>query len=145
MKRRDDKILIGGLDFDTDPSSADPNNKISPYDFVEALNLTNTHGDTNTDKRPRNMDGNIAIPHVLGSELSAGVNTCIGEYEAKDLDSVIYFVHNDGGNHGIYIYRATEGVVGQVERLMQTSVFGWTTDTYITGVNLVAGFLLRGS
>jgi hypothetical protein len=76
-------------------------------DYLDATNILNDQVDdfgaiTNT-------PGSVIIPN---SELPSGTNTCIGACEVREVEGVVYFIHNSNGNHSIFIcYPRTQETV----------------------------------
>ncbi len=129
MAEKDERLLTGGLDFDTE------DHKLGSEDYRDALNLRNGVGAAGKFNLVTLNKGN----ELISFSLSPGIDKkTIGTYEAKDLNAIIYFIWAGDNNDAILIYYDETGTI---ELLMQTD-FGWEKDEYITGVALVDNSLL---
>ena len=146
--KRQALAMSGVMDKQSDLRSVDTKNG----NYRDAENVIIGSTTTGVDGSAQKFPGNIQI---LNPYLPEGENTCIGSYEDLRDDSIIYFVHNSIGKHGIYRYfRERVGFEsGRIEPLIVISSptdynsnnpnpFGnWSVDRKITGIALIDNYL----
>lgn len=112
--------------------------RVKPNDFTGALNFRNGYGTKLG--RGQNYKGN----NLKSTTLPTGVNTCLGTYEDKRCNSIIYFIQNDIGTHGIYRFWPYDpGTDGAIYKVLETIFLGWDgSHDKITQADLVDGKLL---
>ncbi len=120
--------FLGGLDADSQDLF------VKNTDWRSALNIRAGVAYAGRMGAITNLKGNTEVAYTLPS----GTNKCIGAYEDKQENTVIYFIYNSNGNHQILRYYPEAGRID----LQLEYEFAWTADTEITGVNLVNGRLL---
>lgn len=138
------RVLSGVMDQDSAPF------EVRPENYRYALNVENTyisgHTGAQTNTKGFLEIGNPALP--------GGTNKCIGSYEDIVGDSIIYFVWNSTGYHGIYRWIRnkapyTNGVIETIWRVNDPSQYSDVASdplnfkefSLINGVNLVEGKL----
>lgn len=89
-------VFTGAQNTDIDPRL------VKNTDFIDALNIRNGYGvDVGA---VTNIKGNV---NVLNNAIpSIGVNKCVGSYEDRDNNSIIYFIWNNLGDHSIFRFTA---------------------------------------
>jgi len=120
--------FLGGLDADSQDLF------VKNTDWRSALNIRAGVAYAGRMGAITNLKGNTEVAYQLPS----GTNKCIGAYEDKQENTVIYFIYNSNGNHQILRYYPEAGRID----LQLEYEFAWTADTEITGVSLVNGRLL---
>lgn len=133
-------VFLGGMDRDTELRS------VADGDFMDALNTRNAVTDQDNRSAVENVRGNVL---VINNSLANGVNKVIGSIEDNKDDSIIYFVYNSLGYHGIYRYWRNKpiGTNGSIETLLQirypqaytinSNPLNFDPDHFITGVDLI--------
>ena len=99
------KIFTGGIDADTDPRF------IGEHDY---LNMENCRVGVSANGKTtliQNIPGTILIEN---QNLLSGNNTCIGTAVDEEKRRLIYFIYNDAGNHGIFLYDTINQTVSKV-------------------------------
>lgn len=125
-------IPVGGLDSDSEARS------LAPEDYRYALNIRNGIAYINDQMVVTNVKGSVKVPYIL----PAGTNKCIGTYEDKGANTIIYFVWNDKHQDTILRYFPSDTVpYGTIEQLALHN-FGWASTDFITGIDLVNNQLL---
>lgn len=130
---KDLRNFSGGIDFDSDPRN------VAPNDYTYGMCLAS------------GMADNGAVTNMLGSRkvdytLPNGVNTCIGTLRNIKENSIIYFVHNDLGNHSILEYYC---LTKNIEPIFEprpalnftTNFLGFTIENKIHSANLLDDIL----
>lgn len=130
-----EKKVIVGLNTDWE------NRVLEPGDYRYARNLHVGSSDDDNEGAGENLKGNLKVPFTSGT-LPSGTNTTIGSYEDKQNKTIIYFVHNDQGSHGIYQYFPEIGDLGELQVLLIDSVLNFNKDSLITHTDLVDKKLL---
>ena len=124
--------LTGGMDLDSDSRYVNEN------DWRTALNIRSGVAYAGKQNVVTNVKGNVNVGYTLPN----GTNKCIGTYEDRQFNTVIYFIYNSNGKHQILRYYPTETApYGRIELQIQYN-FGWTSATQIHGIDLVNGRLL---
>lgn len=123
--------FTGGLDADSQE------NFVKPTDWRYALNIRAGVAYAGRMGAITNLKGNTEVQY----DLPSGTNKCIGAYEDKQDNTVIYFIANEnGGNtNGLILRYFPE--FNRIDLQLEYD-FGWTAATEITGINLVNGRLL---
>lgn len=99
------------------------------------LNSRTANTNESSDGAVENVISNRKISNSL---LPSGDNTTIGSYSDRRGNTIIYFVYNSLGNHGIFrYYPDTE----KIEKLMISEELGFTLENKITGINLIGELL----
>lgn len=120
--------FTGGLDTDSQE------NFVKPTDWRYALNIRAGVAYANREGAITNLKGNTEVAYALPS----GTNTCIGAYEDKQENTVIYFIQNSNGNDQILRYFPDQARID----LQMEYDFGWAATTEITGIELINKRLL---
>jgi len=107
------KIFTGGIDADTDPRF------IGEHDYLNMENCRVGISKNGKTTRIENIPGTIQITN---SYLPSGNNTCIGTAIDEERRRLVYFIYNDAGNHGIFLYDTIAGTVSKL--LMNSDVTG---------------------
>ncbi len=84
-----------------------------------------------------NMKGN----EVLAFDLPAGNNTCIGCVEDTFSSTLVYFIYNDQGNHGIYRFYPFE-TTERIEKIFESDVLNFEVDNPIHSACIIDGKIL---
>lgn len=84
----------GGINTDDDPSVL-PNG-----DYMDAFYSRSLGGVQGSSGQLQSVTGNALIPSEL---LPVGTNTVIGTCAYTEINALVYFVHNSGNNHSIYM------------------------------------------
>lgn len=127
-------IPRGGLDFDGNPFT------IEPTDYTHAENFRNSVSYEGRQFVPCNMKGNVLVAYNMGTASTL----CIGSCEDKQ-NSILYFIWSSDNKHKILRYfpgRIDNANPYGVIHLIMEFDFGWTSDTRITGADLVDQKLL---
>lgn len=141
---QDTRVFTGVMDQDNAAWA------VAPENYRYALNLIDTYGDSVGSKK--------SIPGTTltaNTNLSSGRNKVIGSYEDLASNSIIYFVWNENGYHGIYRWYSdftlsTNGYIEEVFKIKNPSMydkfnpnpFNFQEDALITGrVNLIDDLL----
>ena len=114
----------GGRDNDTDLHF------VKPSDYLRALNVQNSYNSEEGSFLPKK--GN----ELVANTLPAGDNYCIGAFEDKLCNSIIFFNQNSGDAHGIYRYHASTNTI---EELSRDSVYAFSKDRPISQCCLIDG------
>ena len=135
-------IPVGGLDVDSE------NRMVDFKDYRYALNIRNGIAYLNKQGGTTNVKGNKKIvktiyPYTKTAPL--GTNKCLGTYEDKQNNTLLFFMYNSNGSHQIMRYFPEKidanNPYGEIHQLCVYN-FGWKSWTKITSVDLVAGHLL---
>lgn len=102
--------------------------EVKEGDFVEALNMRNGKGIEFG--AAENVLGNVNVANI---NLPAGVNKCVGSYEDRDNNSIIFFVWNDGNDHRIFRYSPPNTIT----EIARGSVLGFDKDRPIHSIKLI--------
>lgn len=125
----DKSTFFGSMDFDS-------SDRIIEKNFYRyALNCHIGTSEAESTGTVTNVKGNTLITFTL----PGGQNTCIGAFEDKKDNSVIYFVHNANGNHQILRYFPTINVILTI---VNSSLLNFSTSFLITGIAFIEGKLL---
>lgn len=107
-----EKIKFNGINKDVSPAAIDNGgNRIIVNPILDALNvryLTSDHSDGFVGE---NIKGNTQVTNSL---LPSGTNKCIGSYEDKQNNLLIYFIWNSLGNHSIFKYNPLNDTVSLI-------------------------------
>jgi hypothetical protein len=98
------KTFSGFLDLDTHPS------RVGHNDYIDALNITRDFADSNMDGVVGNIQGNQIVSYTY----PAGTNTCIGGFDDRRRNRLIYFVWNSNGYHSILSFDATTRTITKI-------------------------------
>jgi hypothetical protein len=135
-------LPVGGLDSDSE------NRLIDFKDYRYALNIRNGISYIKKLGGTTNVKGNKKVVKTIYSysgTAPTGRNRCIGAFEDKQSDSIIYFVQNSQFNDQIFRYFPNKidanNPYGEIHQICLMSM-GWTQWTKITSVDLVNGKLL---
>jgi hypothetical protein len=123
------RLFVGGMDGDSEDRF------IKQGDWRFALNCRAGNSDKDSLGAIENTKGNT----LVSINLPGGVNTCIGTHEDKKNNTVIYFVHNDNGDHQILQYFPN---LNNISSIIKSDLLNFSTDNLITGISLVEGNLL---
>ncbi len=128
----------GGLNTDHDPGAIQ-----EPFpgaDWVYSMNMRAGGGRGTFSQSRVSMDGNEEVP---GCHLPAGENVCLGSYEDRNSESVIFFNWNDQREDGIYQFFPAQptGSVGTVVELWRGDL-GFRRHWRITGIDVAEADLL---
>lgn len=126
-----------GLNLDDDPKT------LKPGEYIYALNLRNTA--TGHGLAVENLYSNREVFY----DLPGVVNKCIGRYEDKVSNTVIYFVFNDQGFHRILRYRPQKGIEAErIDTVVEdgpdsegNTVLNFHEDVIIHSIDLVGDLL----
>lgn len=125
-----DKLLFnGGLNFD------DSDRLIPAGDYRWALNCHIGVSESENTGTVTNVKGNTLITFAL----PGGQNTCIGTFEDKKDNTVIYFVYNANSDHQILRYTP---VTNTITSIIKNSLLNFDPSYLITGIAFVEGTLL---
>lgn len=94
-------VFTGSQNTDLDPRL------VKNTDFIDALNIRNGHGvDVGA---ATNAKGNVSgfNPYLPPT----GTNKCVGSYEDRDDNTIIYFIWNSANDHRIYRFYPPNAVV----------------------------------
>lgn len=139
-----------GHEFDQHPSTGGINvdaevRSLPKTEYQYALNLRNGAGYEGLSGVSTNVKGNKLIetylcPYTGNNGYPTGFNHSIGYFEDIQNNTVIYFVWNSNGDHGIYRHYPDKTDItnpyGVVEQVIQYN-FGWKQDERITSVELL--------
>lgn len=135
-------IPVGGLDVDSE------NRMVDFKDYRYALNIRNGIAYLNKQGGTTNVKGNKKIVKTIYSYTKTaplGTNKCLGTYEDKQNNTLLFFMYNSNGAHQIMRYFPEKidanNPYGEIHQLCVFN-FGWKSWTKITSVDLVAGHLL---
>jgi hypothetical protein len=99
-----ESLRANGLNTDTSPEALDNGgNRMVVNPLIHALNARYFNGEDGKFNVIQNPSGNT---EVEGLNLPAGVNVCIGSYEDKQNNRLVFFNFNENDDHGIYSYSA---------------------------------------
>lgn len=98
-----EKIKPSGINTDIHPESVEQGNQgnrrlINPV--VDALNKHYFTSEDSDGERAQNVRGNA----LKANSLPSGTNVCIGSYEDKLNNELIFWNYNSNGSHGVYAY-----------------------------------------
>lgn len=97
-----EKIKADGLNTDISPEALDNGgNRMIVNPLIDALNARYFNGEDGKFNVIQNPLGNSL---VSGLSLPSGTNICVGSYEDKQNNRLIFFNYNSVGDHGIYSY-----------------------------------------
>lgn len=145
---KDIQVFTGVMDGDTE------RRRIAPGDYLYLLNARSTITNEQNNSAIEDCEGNMLVgnPYV---NMYGGESKCIGSYEDVAGQSIIYFVYNSLGHHGIYRWFLNrpgypEGVVEKIWQVKDPSIYNeynknplnFHPDYLITGVALVDNLLL---
>ncbi len=125
---------LGGLDSDSEVR------RLPKGDYLDALCLRNGVTYQNEQGVGTNLQGTLPITTYLApyngyNGFPAGINKELGYFEDIVNNTVLYYMYNSNGNHGIYRYYPTKidanNPLGIVEQVIQYN-FGWQVDERIT-------------
>lgn len=134
-------LLPGGMDKDTDERL------IKPGDYIDALNMHIAVSSTSNQGAGENVRGTLNYPNPNLS--TSGACKCIGTFEDNKDYSLIYFIWNESGYHGIFRFFRNLGVnnQGRIDQLLKINFpttytlvdnpLNFDQDHFITGVDLV--------
>lgn len=135
-------IPVGGLDVDSE------NRMVDFKDYRYSLNMRNGIAYLNKQGGITNVKGNKKIVKTIYSYTKTaplGTNKCLGTYEDKQNNTLLFFMYNSNGFHQIMRYFPEKidanNPYGEIHQLCVFN-FGWKSWTKITSVDLVAGHLL---
>lgn len=100
-------IFTGIIDTDSDE------HLVAREDYRDALNIHNGYG-----AFPGAAENIKGTQNVFFS-LPSGINSCIGAFENKQRNTLIYFIANDLGNHRILRYSVETGNIDVIAALPQ--------------------------
>lgn len=115
-------VFTGSLNTDLDPRL------VKNTDFISALNIRNGFG----------VDGG-AIANIKGfvnvsnPNLPTGTNKCVGQYQDRDNNSIIFFIWNSLGDHRIFRFFPQSTIV----ELARGSVLAFDQDRPIHSIRLI--------
>lgn len=124
--------VTGGMDLDSDSRF------VNEDSWRYALNIRAGVAYIGKQNVATNVKGNSLVSFSLPD----GDNKCIGSYEDKQNNKVLYFIYNSNNQHGIYQYEPSVGGLGAVSFLIAIPYTTWTADTKITSIDLINGKLL---
>lgn len=125
------KGLYGGMDSDTEDRLVE-NGDYRPWN---TLNIRNSIPDSSSTGAVTNIKGNTLIDF----DMPGGENTVIGTYDDVTNKRVIYFVHNENGDHTIMVYSTSTNTVS---KLVGNSLLNFSTDYLILHVDVIDDYLL---
>lgn len=105
-------------------------------DYFHALNFRNIFTENGVEGGGENISGNSLVSFTL----PIGTNKCIGKLEDVASLTVIYFVWNSNGTHGIYRYYPNNNS-DPIQIILQDSVLNFGENNYINHVNIVGNLL----
>lgn len=82
-----------------------------------------------------NVGGNVLVTYSL----PVGTNKCVGTYEDKESNAIIYFIWNSNSEHLILRYYIAANSIQEIAR---TSLLEFDRDTFIPSINLLGNQLL---
>ena len=116
-------VFTGSQNTDLDPRL------VKNTDFIDALNIRNGHGVGVG--AATNMKGNV---NVFNNNLPAtGTNKCVGSYEDRDNNSIIFFIWNSAADHRIFRFSPPSTIT----EIARGSVLGFDQDRPIHSVRLL--------
>lgn len=135
-----EKITPIGINTDVSPEALEHGNQgdraiINP--ILDALNKHYYTSESGLGMKSENIKGNLVVLNFL---LPAGTNICIGSYEDRLNNKLIYFNYNSNGNHGVYAYSPETNLITV---LIQIPGLNFQNDRryLITGVGSVGQLL----
>lgn len=141
---QDQRVLSGVMDQESSAWS------IAPENYRYAVNLINVNN-----RQQGSWTNIISSLEIVNPFLRNGINKCVGAFEDVRDGSIIYFVYNQGGYHGIFrwysnVPGSANGVIEKVYQVADPSAYinyvvnplDFHPDYLITGVNLVDELLL---
>jgi len=113
----------GGMDMDTDERF------MAKTDYKKAVNCRISKTDEGNDGIVENIRSNLkrTNPPIDDGDI------CIGTYEDKSTESVIFFIYAADGNHGIYRRLGA----GNIQTILQDPILNFSWRHLVTGVNVV--------
>ena len=115
-------VFTGAQNTDLDPRL------VKNTDFIDALNIRNGHGVEVG--AVTNVKGTVNVANI---NLPTGTNKCVGSYEDRDNNSIIYFVWNSGNDHRIFRYFPTNTIT----EIARGAVLGFDKDRPIHSIKLI--------
>lgn len=101
---------------------------VQPGDYIEAVNIRNSHGSTK--RVVKNAKGNVELPIPLPD----GTNKVIGTYEDKRNNTLFIFVWNDKNRHRIFRWFPESGIFKLVGR---EDPLGFSANRFISHIELI--------
>lgn len=119
---KETKFFTGGMDTDSEDRLL-PRDR---YRYAFMLNFNQRDGKAGVGYKE---NGNVLVPYTL----PAGDNECIGSKEHIANGSIIYFVHNSLGNHGIYEFFPDTNTI---EPILINDILNFSLDRRIHSINV---------
>lgn len=123
------KVLFVGMNSD------DSINAIPPGDYTNARNLISANGGVSDNPLRENTRSTLLREN---EELPDGNNTCIGTFEDRQSNRLIYFLHNDEGNHSIWYF---DPETNSHILIIQSEYLGFEVLRKITGIGMINDIL----
>ena len=105
-------------------------------DYFHALNFRNIFTENGVEGGGENISGNSLVSFTLPS----GTNKCIGKLEDVASLTIIYFVWNSNGTHGIYRYYPNNSAT-PIQVILQDSILNFGENDYINHTNVIGNLL----
>ncbi len=125
------KGLYGGMDSDSEDRLVE-NGDYRPWN---TLNIRNSIPDSSSVGAITNIKGNTLVDF----DMPGGQNTVIGTYDDVTNKRVIYFVHNENGDHTIMVYSSQDGTVS---KLVGNTLLNFSLSHLILHVDVIDDYLL---
>jgi len=141
-KKRITNVPVGGIDRDSE------NRMVDFKDYRYALNIRNGISYLKRIGGTTNVKGNEKIVKTIypyTTFVPQGRNKCLGTYEDKQNQTLIFFMWNSKGSHQIMRFypdkKSTASPYGEIHQMCVFD-FGWKSWTKISSIDLVNGTLL---
>lgn len=123
------KVLFVGMNSD------DSINGVPPGDYTDARNLISANGGVSDNPLRENVRGTLLRTNA---DLPDGDNTCIGTFEDRQSNRLIYFLYNSDSNHSIWYFNPETNTHVLV---MESEYLGFDINYKITGVGVINDIL----
>jgi len=117
------QVFTGSQNTDVDPRL------VKNTDFIDALNIRNGHGVGVG--AVTNLKGNVNVDNI--NLPATGTNKCVGTYEDRDNNSIIFFVWNSLNDHRIFRFSPPSTIT----EIARGSVLGFDQNRPIHSIKLV--------
>ncbi len=135
-----EKIRPIGINTDISPEAVEQGNQgnravINPV--IDCLNKHYITSEVNESLKAQNIKGNLL---KTNGALPVGTNICIGTYEDKLNNELVFWNYNSNGNHGVYAYSPETDLI---RTLIAQSALAFQNDRryLITGVGSIGNLI----
>lgn len=133
-----EKVKFNGINKDISPAAVgNDGNRLIINPIIDALNVRYLGSDHSDGLVAEGFKGTTSVTNL---NLPSGTNKCIGSYEDKQNNLLIFFIWNSNNNHSIFKYNPVDG---SISLIIQKSELNFQDNPLylITGVGSVNNLL----